>query len=233
MSIWGWGAPRAESSSTVGMEEPEKERLHDGNPWIQVSYGGKFHYLNPEPEEIYIEDIAHALSLNCRFNGHTERFYSVAQHSCMVAKHVMEYSQNPIWGLAALLHDAAEAYIPDMPRPIKGYIVGYAELEKNILHAILKKMRLPDLTCPKDRRTSALEELISIIKVHDNRSVITEKRDFLLPGGPKWDLEEYFEPYKEKIHALTPANAEREFMIFFRALEEWRGSGTTSPAWGP
>jgi hypothetical protein len=41
------------------------------------------------------------------------------------------------------------------------------------------------------------------------------------------------EPYKEKIHALTPANAEREFMIFFRALEEWRGSGTTSPAWGP
>jgi 5'-deoxynucleotidase YfbR-like HD superfamily hydrolase len=145
------------------MEEPEKERLHDGNPWIQVSYGGKFHYLNPEPEEIYIEDIAHALSLNCRFNGHTERFYSVAQHSCMVAKHVMEYSQNPIWGLAALLHDAAEAYI----------------------------------------------------------------------GGPKWDLEEYFEPYKEKIHALTPANAEREFMIFFRALEEWRGSGTTSPAWGP
>jgi sialic acid synthase SpsE len=86
-------------------------------------------------EKITIEDIAHALSNQCRFSGHVERFYSVAQHSVLVAS----FSKNK---LAGLLHDASEAYLVDVPRPIKPEFPAYAEIEKNIMQVIAKKYDL-------------------------------------------------------------------------------------------
>lgn len=192
-----------------------RERLHNGNPWSQVWYGGKFHYLKPRPEEIRINDIAHALGMNCRFNGHVKSFYSVAQHSCLVADKVYDDSQNETWAMAALLHDAAEAYIPDMPRPIKGYLDGFHEIEDRILRVILEKYDLPDITDVERN-----QDLVDSIKTHDNRSVITEKRDLLKPGGPKWEIQDQWSPYDEKIITWTPMQAKREFLERFRHWEE-------------
>ncbi len=85
------------------------------NPWIQTFTGKIVYPFSPDYGQINIVDIAHALSMKCRFNGHSQFFYSVAQHCVEVSK----ISKNPLLGL---LHDAAEAYIGDIAAPIKDKI---------------------------------------------------------------------------------------------------------------
>lgn len=83
---------------------------------IKIYSGALFDVLNHKPEEIKIEDIAHALSLTCRYGGHCPDLYTVAQHSLIVSEVCQSLGYDPLWGL---MHDAAEAYIPDIPKPIK------------------------------------------------------------------------------------------------------------------
>lgn len=83
---------------------------------IKIYSGAWFDVLNHKPEEIKIEDIAHALSLTCRYGGHCPDLYTVAQHSLIVSEVCQSLGYDPLWGL---MHDAAEAYIPDIPKPIK------------------------------------------------------------------------------------------------------------------
>lgn len=95
--------------------------------WIVTYTGKQFSLQNIDRGRIDIRDIAHALSMTCRFGGHVEKFYSVAQHSVLVSRHVpSEYA------LEALLHDGAEAYLVDMPSPIKAMLPGYAALEDKV-----------------------------------------------------------------------------------------------------
>lgn len=82
--------------------------------FIQTYTGRRFYPLDPNPDDVCIEDIAHALAMICRFNGHVREFYSVAEHSVHVS-HLVP----PEYALAGLLHDAAEAYIADVSRPVK------------------------------------------------------------------------------------------------------------------
>lgn len=92
------------------------------------TYTGKYiNLLLPKAEDIVIEDIAHALAHICRFNGHCTRHYSVAQHSVLVAEAVMDACPDapPMLALAALLHDAPEAYCGDIGRNLKRLIGGY------------------------------------------------------------------------------------------------------------
>jgi hypothetical protein len=104
--------------------------------WIETYTGKRFHFLDPKPEEICIKDIAHALSLKCRYSGHCKFFYSVGQHSLHVAYLLPEELK-----LSGLLHDAAEAYIPDIPRPIKRHY-GLEEAENKIISVIADKYNL-------------------------------------------------------------------------------------------
>ena len=90
--------------------------------------------LNPDPGAIDIRDIAHALTNQCRFAGHTQRRFSVAQHSIMVADSVPQEHK-----LAALLHDASEAYLLDIPTPVKAQLSGYMEAEDRLMQVIAKK----------------------------------------------------------------------------------------------
>ncbi len=91
------------------------------NGWIQTYTGKQFWPLDPRPADVDLHDIAHALSLKCRFGGHCKVFYSVAEHSVRVLRHVAKADGVTDMELkAALLHDAAEAYLPDLLRPIKG-----------------------------------------------------------------------------------------------------------------
>src|SRR5688500_14252940 len=86
--------------------------------YIRTYTGKEFYPLKPELDKIDIEDIAHALSNLCRFTGHTKQFYSVAQHSVLASEFVRVYD-NPHLNLFVLLHDASEAYICDISRPLK------------------------------------------------------------------------------------------------------------------
>jgi hypothetical protein len=160
--------------------------------WIPTYTGIKFHYLNPKPEEISITDIAHHLCLLCRFTGACKRFYSVADHSIRVSMIV-----EPELRLAALLHDAAEAYTNDISRPVK-YTHKLQETEAIITKAIDKKFGI-DSNHPS-------------IKEADNILIATEARD-LMPNIDGW--EELPMPLSTKIIPMTPLWAERLFMIKF------------------
>ncbi len=99
--------------------------------WIQTFTGKAFYPLDPRSEDINSADIAHALSMLCRFGGHCVRFYSVAEHCVLLAR-----AMPPVLRLWALLHDASEAYLVDVPRPIKPHLKGYREAEDRIQAAI-------------------------------------------------------------------------------------------------
>lgn len=106
--------------------------------WMQTYSGKQFWPMDPRPEEIDIEDIAHALSMQCRYAGHCLRFYSVAEHCVHLSRQVS--AENALW---ALLHDASEAYLVDVPRPVKPYLTGYHRAEGAVMSAVCARFDLP------------------------------------------------------------------------------------------
>lgn len=114
--------------------------------WLQTYTGVAFYPLDPLPEDISIRDIAHQLSMVCRYGGAVQRFYSVAEHCCILSDYVRQHRPDePMLALQALLHDASEAYIGDVPRPLKWMpeMVGYREMEDRIERAVQKAFGLP------------------------------------------------------------------------------------------
>lgn len=102
--------------------------------WIQTRSGKEMYPTAPTADMLDIGDIGHALSMVCRFAGHTRTFYSVAEHSVRVARLV-----SPEDRLAALLHDASEAYLCDIPKPVKPLLPGYAAIEDRMSRVIADK----------------------------------------------------------------------------------------------
>lgn len=95
-------------------------RTADVTPGAIKTFTGKLVMpLELQPDEVCLEDIAHSISNQCRFTGHTRRFYSVGQHSMLVALYVWEKTASTELALAGLFHDASEAYLLDLPAPLK------------------------------------------------------------------------------------------------------------------
>jgi hypothetical protein len=169
---------------------------------IQTFTGRIVYPLNPLPEDIFIEDIAHSLSNMCRFTGHTSRFYSVADHSIRVSQVVPTH--DALWGL---LHDASEAYLTDIPRPLKrvtGFGDQYRAFERVLMAAICRRFGLP-------------EKEPESVHVADMILLMTEKRDLMSGAERPWD-EDHTLP--EPISPLSPAAAERAFLARFEMLTE-------------
>jgi hypothetical protein len=140
---------------------------HEGRlGYFMHTYSGrKFFPCDPRQEEIFIEDIAHALSNQCRFNGHTECFYSVAEHCWHCS-----YAVPPEDALEALLHDAAEAYLGDLIRPLKmlpDLGGAYLKLEERVEACIAARYKLtypwPDSVRHADEAviTAEMEQIIA------------------------------------------------------------------------
>lgn len=171
--------------------------------FVTYPTGTHFYPLDPKVEDIYIEDIAHALSNICRYNGHIPKFYSVAQHSILVANAVAEV--NPKLLLWGLLHDAAEAYLGDMIRPLKHTedMTPFREAEDRLMKAICKRFRLS-------------ESQPEIVKTMDDRILLAEKRD-LLPAC-EWKGYSNIEPHPQYIWvSMSPKTAEQYFLDEFYA----------------
>lgn len=132
---------------------------------IQLSNGVLFDLLQPDPELIDIEVIAHALSKLCRFTGHSRAFYSVAQH-CVVVSRLVPAEL----ALCGLLHDATEAFVGDMSTPLKALLPEYRAIEENIMDAIAERFNIPLWRSPE-------------IKHADRVAMSTERRDLGLPGN--------------------------------------------------
>jgi 5'-deoxynucleotidase YfbR-like HD superfamily hydrolase len=109
------------------------------------TYSGRIDPLNPVADEVNIEDIAHALARQCRYNGHCVGFLSVARHSIWVAERLAAQGHNKTMQLTGLLHDAAEAYLGDLVRPLKHTPFGalYLEVEAALEVVIATKFSLP------------------------------------------------------------------------------------------
>jgi hypothetical protein len=104
----------------------------------------RFSPFSITPDDILIEDIAHALSYMCRANGHFDRFYSVAQHSLNCAREARERGFGEVMQLLLLLHDASETYISDITRPVKMHLPDYKALEAGVSDVIKAKFGLPE-----------------------------------------------------------------------------------------
>lgn len=184
--------------------------------WLCTATGREFWPLDPRPEEVDIEDIAHALSLACRFAGHCSRLYTVGEHSLLVARHVPP--EDALWGL---LHDAAEAYLPDMPRPLKRLpeFAWYRQAERRVMDAICDRFGLPR-TEPES------------VKAADLRALATEARD-LMPARSvaRWGSIAGVEPFREDLRPWTPPEGTRaQFLARFHELVSKRPAA--APAGG-
>lgn len=171
-------------------------------PSIQTISNRVFDYRNPGAYDFSIHEIAHALSHLCRFTGHCKEFYSVAQHSVLVS-HVVK-SEDPKVLMAALLHDAAEAYLGDVNTPLKRMLPDYEALERRVEAAIFTQYSLP-------------YPLPDCVKEADLVMLATEKRD-LLAGDVYWPCLEGVEPRQRLIAPWAPGIAREAFVRRFTEL---------------
>jgi 5'-deoxynucleotidase YfbR-like HD superfamily hydrolase len=142
------------------------------------TYSGAFVDTSaPDPATIKIADIAHALSNVCRYGGHCQRFYSVAEHAVFVS-HRVERKHNKFWALVALHHDDSEAYLGDIPRPMKPLLGdAYVELTEAMDDAVIEALELPFFA--HDFHAPAVKDA-------DNFALFVEARHLLPSQGRQW-----------------------------------------------
>ncbi len=178
--------------------------------WIQTFTGRKVHPLELKPEDVDIQDIAHALSMQCRFSGHTLKFYSVGEHSVRVSKLCGDiYGEHPQWGL---LHDASEAYLVDIPRPLK-YLIGFAgyrKAESAAMRVVAERFGLPIEKNDLELDPTMLRLEPYVVRRADDVLLATEARDLMGPAPEPW--QSLPEPLPTKIKPWSPEQAEVEFL---------------------
>ena len=133
------------TDNTAQTVAPASTILDRHNVWSYTAHGGFLQPLDPKPEHVRINDIAHGLSLNCRYNAQCAFHYSVAQHSLLVCDILQQqYPGDPMLHLIGLLHDATEAYLPDVITHIKAQLSGWEVIEQSVYHAICEAFGLTD-----------------------------------------------------------------------------------------
>lgn len=188
---------------------------HRGD-WMQTFTGRAFYPLDPRASEIDRLDIAHALAMQCRYNGHVQRFYSVAEHCVLLCDYVLEQARlRPdeardaapevrrlaLW---ALLHDAGEAYVGDMVRPLKRSMPDFCAAEDRIMTSIAVHFGLPNARIPDE------------VHALDTR-ILLDERNALLSTPPRdWGLG--VEPLGVTIRAWEPSIAKWEYLSRLDAL---------------
>ena len=169
--------------------------------WIQTFRGRQFWPLAPRAGEVFLDDIAHHLAHQCRFTGAVRVFYSVAQHSVLVSLQA-PVGADPLWGL---LHDAAEAYLVDVARPVKHSpaFATYREAEARLMGVICDRFGLP-------------QEEPAWVKLADNALLMTERRDLMAPPPRPWSPGPA--PLADLIEPWSPYLAEARFLARFAEL---------------
>lgn len=198
--IGGGARNIADVLGAVVAPPPEPPRLGD---WMQVASGGQFWPLDPRADEINIEDIAHSLAMQCRYAGHCLRFYSVAEHSVLMARHLAAAgSPDALW---ALLHDASEAYLVDVPRPVKPFLTGYKEAEARVMASVCDRFGLP---------------ILMPTEVHeaDNRILVDEMSQNMTPPPVPWNIPEV--GLGVTLQLWTPEQAKAEFLATYWSIIE-------------
>lgn len=172
---------------------------YDLDPYFETYTTQMFFPGRPEEYAFPIEEIAHSLSLQCRYNGHVSRFYSVAEHCVRIAVYARRSKRD---NLRALMHDAVEAYLCDVPRPLKPFLPGYYELEAKIEAAIMRRYGL------EEKMPTWLRDL-------DNRIIVDERAALMGPPVNDWGFIGTLKPLGVSSHDLmgwTPETAKETFL---------------------
>lgn len=177
--------------TTDMLQSPTVRRIV--GPTILLASGNYFDFLAPDQCEFTIDDIAHGLSHICRFAGHSCRFYSVAQHSVLVSRHVP-----PEDAFAGLMHDAAEALIGDVAKPLKDMLPDYRRLEKSIEAAVFARFGVPTPLPPS-------------VKEIDVVMLATEQRQ-LMRNRDDWNYTRGRQPLDIQIPPMGPEEAKAAFL---------------------
>lgn len=191
-------------NSTTPTTERNRHVTYDNDPrgnWMETVSGQRFYPLDPREDEIHIEDISHALAHICRFGGHVRRFYTVAEHCVLMADAALDAGFGEDTVKHMLLHDATEAYVGDMVRPLKRAIPHYEAIEDNLWDVIVTRFDLaaPGLTKP-------------VVKEYDNRILLDERNAVCNPSNNLWGPEfASLTPLGVAIQAWEPAQAEFEY----------------------
>ncbi len=168
-------------------------------PTILLQSGAYFDFTTPEQCDFTIQDIAHGLAMTCRFAGQCRRFYSVAQHSVLISELVA-----PEDALAGLMHDAAEAFVGDMAKPLKVLLPEYKEIEMRIESAIFERFGIAQPLPPS-------------IKEADVRMLATEQRQ-VMRNRDDWDYTRGRQSFDIVIDEWPPVVAKKRFLDRFAAL---------------
>lgn len=163
--------------------------------WTQTYTGQQFWPLDPRPEHVDIRHVAHALSMLCRYGGSALRFYSVAEHSVLLSR----YFTAPASKRWALMHDASEAYLVDVPRPIKQELGLYLPIEAMVMGAIVQRFALGP--CPAE------------VHEADGRILADERAQNMAPCVAEW--QDTGPPLGITLQLWTPAEAEIAFLEAF------------------
>ena len=183
------------------MTHQDGAQLHANPTTIKLSGGRYFDFQSPESSTFDIRDIAHALANICRYTGHCHTFYSVAQHSVLVSLVVpKEHS------FAGLMHDAAEAFIGDVSRPLKLMLPDYRQIEARVEAAVFARFGLP-------------QQLPNCVKDADNVLLRTEQRDMMGADSHCWSATDGVEPLAYRIQPISPIEAELLFLRRFWMLK--------------
>lgn len=166
--------------------------------WIQTAMGRQFWPIDPRADEVFIDDIAHALSMLCRFGGHCRRFYSVAEHSVLLSR-----AAPPEFKRWALLHDASEAYLVDVPRPIKPFLLGYEAAEIKIMQAVSERFGLQG-------------DIPEQIKRMDRAILMDERSQNMAAAPVPWSTD--MSPLGVRLQFWNPTDARTAFLAAFESL---------------
>lgn len=172
---------------------------------IMLQSGCEFDILDPNSSDFNIEDIAHGLSLLCRYVGQCREFYSIAEHSVYVSQTCEDHA------LAALLHDAAEAFIGDVSGPLKALLPEYKRIERAVEAAIFARFDIP-YPLPK------------AVKVADLSVLAAEQTQIMPPGTSNWMAGSNVKPAEVDIKCLSPEEAKAAFIQRFEELSDSRQS---------
>jgi len=174
-----------------------------GDAWIATYTGGRFWPLAPQADDVHPTDIAHALAMTCRYGGHVAQFYSVAEHSVLVSQWLEREGASRDVQLIGLLHDAAEAYLPDVAKPIKPQMPEFRSIESAVLATVFERFGLPP------RTDDGLPEPVK----HADLRILVDEGCALMARGPGcWPSLSGVEPLDVPIEALDWRRAKQAFL---------------------
>lgn len=169
-------------------------------PCIRLQSGAWLDLLDPETSDFTIEDVAHGLAHTCRYAGQANGFYSVAEHSLLVSDVATGHE------LPALLHDAAEAFIGDVTRPLKQLLPEYRRIEAALERTVFARF--------------GVKTMPAAVKEADLRVLAAEQAQIMPPGTDSWAAEADVEPAAVVVEHLPPSEAKARFLARYHQLAQ-------------